>query len=88
MTDSSFSSTSDNEDPSEIDLLLKAVEYDQSGEAGSSRTRSWINRERDIAEKCLMADYFGANDDPPKYLDYYFRRRCRMSRKQYLKIVE
>ncbi|GJU77220.1 ALP1-like protein [Tanacetum coccineum] len=75
MTDSSFSSTSNNEDLSDIDLILKAVEYDQSLEAGSSRTRNWINRERDIDEERLMADYFGANGDPPKYPDYYFRRR-------------
>ncbi|GJU33571.1 ALP1-like protein [Tanacetum coccineum] len=88
MTDSLFSSMSDNEDLSDIDVLLKAVEYDQSGEASSSRTRNWINREHDIAEEHLRADYFGSNDDPPKYSDYYFRRRYRMSRKLFLEIVE
>ncbi|GKF49688.1 hypothetical protein Tco_0142939, partial [Tanacetum coccineum] len=61
MTDSSFSSTADNEDLSDIDNL---------------------------AEERLMTDYFGANGDQPKYPDYYFRRRYRMSRKLFLKIVK
>ncbi|GJW50947.1 hypothetical protein Tco_0092298 [Tanacetum coccineum] len=88
MTDSSFSSTSDNEDLSDIDLLLKVVEYDQSGEAGNLRNRNWINCERDIAEKRSRAGYFRANGDPTKYLDLYLRRRYRMSRKLFLEIVE
>ncbi|GKB03493.1 hypothetical protein Tco_0831636 [Tanacetum coccineum] len=88
MTDSSFSSMSDNEDSSNIDLILKADEYDQSLQVGSSRTRNSINRDRDLAEEHLVADYFRANDDPPKYPDYYFRRRYRMSRKLFLEIVE
>ncbi|GJZ90952.1 hypothetical protein Tco_0662879 [Tanacetum coccineum] len=88
MTDSSFSSTSDNEDLSDIDLLLKVVEYDQSGEAENLRNRNWINCERDIAEKHSRAGYFGANGDPTEYLDLYLRRRYRMSRKLFLEIVE
>ncbi|GKD12760.1 hypothetical protein Tco_1197167 [Tanacetum coccineum] len=36
MTDSSMSSTSDNKDLSDVELLLKAVDYDQSLQARSS----------------------------------------------------
>ncbi|GKB40560.1 hypothetical protein Tco_0885502 [Tanacetum coccineum] len=56
MTNSSFSFTFDNEDLSDINLLLEAVEYDQLGEAGRPRTRNWINRERDIAEEHLSSE--------------------------------
>nr|GFC65001.1 hypothetical protein [Tanacetum cinerariifolium] len=72
MTNSSFPSTPDNEDPSVIDLILKVVEYDQSLQAGSSRTRNPVNFDRDLTEERLMTDYVGANGDPPKYPDYYF----------------
>nr|GEZ69876.1 hypothetical protein [Tanacetum cinerariifolium] len=73
MTDSSMSSTSDNEDLGDIELLLKVDDYDQSLQAGSSRTRIPINHDSDLAKERLIADYFGANGDPPKYPDYYFR---------------
>ncbi|GKB04989.1 hypothetical protein Tco_0833184 [Tanacetum coccineum] len=87
MSDSSFSDMYDNNDLSDIDLLLKAVEYDQSFQARSSRTRTSINRDRDFVEEHLLVDYFVVNGDPPRYPDYYFRRRYRMSRKLFLEIV-
>ncbi|GJZ28229.1 ALP1-like protein [Tanacetum coccineum] len=87
MSDSSFSDMYDNNDLSDIDLLLKAVEYDQSFQARSSRTRTSINRDRDLVEEHLLVDYFVANGDPPRYPDYYFRCRYRMSRKLFLEIV-
>jgi hypothetical protein len=54
-------------------------------QAESSRTRTLIYRERDVVEVRLLGDYFGDN---PKYPDYYFGRRYRMSRKLFLEIVK
>ncbi|GJT03770.1 reverse transcriptase domain-containing protein [Tanacetum coccineum] len=51
----------------------------------SRRSRKAINRDRDVAEARLLADYFGPS---PKYLDYYFRRRYRMNRLLFLEIVQ
>ncbi|GKB06569.1 reverse transcriptase domain-containing protein [Tanacetum coccineum] len=62
MSDSSYSDTFDNDDLSDIELLLKAVEYDQSLQVGSSHTRNPVNRDCDFAEECFTADNFGANE--------------------------
>ncbi|GJT16624.1 retrovirus-related pol polyprotein from transposon TNT 1-94 [Tanacetum coccineum] len=77
---------SDLDDIEDIDLVMQLINEDQQvqGES-SSRSRKAINRERDVAEARLMADYFGPS---PKYLDYYFRRRYHMNRSLYLEIVQ
>jgi hypothetical protein len=53
-------------------------------EAGSSRTRRYINRDHEGAHARLLADYFGEN---PLYSDAMFRRRFRMRRHVFLRIV-
>ncbi|GJY27083.1 ALP1-like protein [Tanacetum coccineum] len=67
--------------------LQKAAEYHEwliQQEAQPRLTRTPIFRDREDAERRLRADYF---DDHCKYPLYYFRRRFRMSRKLFLKIV-
>jgi hypothetical protein len=53
-------------------------------EAGSSRNRRYTNRNREGAHAQLMADYFSEN---PLYSDSMFRRRFRMRRPVFLRIV-
>ncbi|GJZ03678.1 ALP1-like protein isoform X1 [Tanacetum coccineum] len=66
--------------------VMQLINEDQQMQGESSRrSRKAINRDRDIAEARLMADYFGPS---PKYLDYYFRRRYRMNRSLFLEIVQ
>ncbi|GJS76053.1 hypothetical protein Tco_0725934 [Tanacetum coccineum] len=77
---------SDNDDQSNIEMILKALEYDQSLQAGSSSTHNMIYGDRDIVAERLVADYFGENSDPSKYSDYYLRRRYRTRRKLFLEI--
>ncbi|GJU48040.1 ALP1-like protein isoform X1 [Tanacetum coccineum] len=74
MSDSSnYSNMSDLDDIADIDLVMQLINEDQHMEGESSRrSHKAINRERDMAEARLMADYFGPS---PKYPDYYFRRR-------------
>nr|GEX04008.1 protein ALP1-like [Tanacetum cinerariifolium] len=65
----------------------KAIEYHEwllQQEAQPRLTRTPIFRDREDAERRLRADYF---DDHCKYPLYYFRRRFRMSRKPFLRIV-
>nr|GEU31147.1 hypothetical protein [Tanacetum cinerariifolium] len=67
--------------------LQKANEYHEwllQQEAQPRLTRTSIFRDREDAERRLRADYF---DDHCKYPLYYFRRRFRMSRKLFLRIV-
>nr|GEZ21961.1 protein ALP1-like [Tanacetum cinerariifolium] len=88
MSDSSYFDMSDLDDQNDIELIWKSLQYDQSlqqEEAESSHTCTPIYSERDIAEASLIAYNFV---DSPKYLNYYFRRRYRMSRKPFLEIVQ
>nr|GEY09723.1 hypothetical protein [Tanacetum cinerariifolium] len=67
--------------------LQKAIDYHEwllQQEAQPRLTRTPIFRDREDAERRLRADYF---DDHCKYPLYYFRRRFRMSRKLFLRIV-
>ncbi|GJW59199.1 ALP1-like protein isoform X1 [Tanacetum coccineum] len=86
MSDSSGGVTSDLNDMDDIEMIMQQLQSEQELEqaAESSNRRKYINRERLEAEERLRADYFGAH---PKYPDYYFRRRYRMSRKLFLEIV-
>ncbi|GJZ74070.1 ALP1-like protein [Tanacetum coccineum] len=69
MSDSSFSDTSDIDDQSDTELIMKVIRYERSlkQQAESSRSRNPIFRERDVVEARLMTDYFGSNSDNPKY---------------------
>ncbi|GJU16991.1 hypothetical protein Tco_1144957 [Tanacetum coccineum] len=82
----SDSESSDVQDFKDLDMIfeLARLEQQQQEEAERVRHRNYIYRERVEAEARLMADYFGPR---PKYPDYYFRLRYRMSRKLFLDIV-
>ncbi|GKB54481.1 actin-binding, cofilin/tropomyosin type protein [Tanacetum coccineum] len=84
MSDSSFSDASDLDDIAEYEMIMEINnEYQDEVEAVPMRT--YINRERDVAEEHLMADYFGPHS---KYPAEYFRRRYRMNRELFLEIVQ
>ncbi|GKA94722.1 hypothetical protein Tco_0816760 [Tanacetum coccineum] len=85
MSDSA-SGDSDVQDFKDLDMIfeLARLEQQQQQEAERVRHRNYIYRERVEAEARLMTDYFGPR---PKYPDYYFRLRYRMSRKLFLDIV-
>ncbi|GKA02274.1 hypothetical protein Tco_0674939 [Tanacetum coccineum] len=74
MSDSSFFDSSDLDDIAEYEMIMEINNEDQD-EVEAVRMRRYINRERDVAEERLMADYFGPH---PKYPAEYFRRRYRM----------
>ncbi|GKC78349.1 ALP1-like protein [Tanacetum coccineum] len=82
----SESGDSDVQDFKDLGMIfeLARLEQQQQEEAEWARHRNYIYRERVEAEARLMADYFGHR---PKYPDYYFRLRYRMSRKLFLDIV-
>ncbi|GKA28210.1 putative nuclease HARBI1 isoform X2 [Tanacetum coccineum] len=84
MSDSSLSDSSDLDDIAEYEMIMEINNEDQD-EVEAVRMRRYINRERDVAEERLMADYFGPH---PKYPAEYFRRRYRMNRELFLKIVQ
>ncbi|GJZ21705.1 ALP1-like protein [Tanacetum coccineum] len=84
MSDSSFSDSSDLNDIAEYEMIMEINNEDQD-EVEAVRMRRYINRERDVAEERLMADYFGPH---PKYPAEYFRRRYRMNRELFLEIVQ
>ncbi|GJU29184.1 ALP1-like protein isoform X1, partial [Tanacetum coccineum] len=71
MSDSSFSDSSDLDDIAEYEMIMEINNEDQD-EVEAVPMRTYINRERDVAEERLMADYFGPH---PKYPAEYFRRR-------------
>ncbi|GKC45129.1 ALP1-like protein isoform X1 [Tanacetum coccineum] len=60
MSDSSsYSNMSDLDDIEDIDLVMQLINEDKQVQGESShRSRKAINRERDVAEARLMADYF------------------------------
>ncbi|GKE46974.1 hypothetical protein Tco_1478232 [Tanacetum coccineum] len=45
---------------------------------GIKRTRTYIPRDLEEAEKRILEDYFGNDDAPPKYSKENFRRRQRI----------
>ncbi|GKF75266.1 hypothetical protein Tco_0224710 [Tanacetum coccineum] len=56
MSDSSFSDSSDLDDIAEYEIIMEINNEDQD-EVEAVRMRRYINRERDVAEERLMADY-------------------------------
>ncbi|GKC57304.1 hypothetical protein Tco_1084902 [Tanacetum coccineum] len=76
------------DDETDVYFLQQAYEHYETLEEDEIRlvlTRNAIHRDREGAEDRLMGDYF---DEPCKYPLYYFRRRYRMSRRLFLKIVK
>ncbi|GJU63569.1 hypothetical protein Tco_1245404 [Tanacetum coccineum] len=65
MSDSSsYSNMSDLDDIEDIDLVIQLINEDKQVQGESSHhNRKAINRERDVAEARLMADYFEVVDD-------------------------
>ncbi|GJS03717.1 ALP1-like protein isoform X1 [Tanacetum coccineum] len=84
MSDSSFSDSSDLDDIAEYEMIMEINNEDQD-EVEAVPMRTYINRERDVAEERLMADYFVPH---LKYQAEYFRRRYRMNRELFLEIPE
>ncbi|GJV54969.1 transcription elongation factor SPT6 [Tanacetum coccineum] len=80
------SDDSDVQDFKDLDMIfeLGRLEQQEQEEAERVHHRNYIYRERVEAEARLMTDYFGPR---PKYPNYYFRLRYRMSRKLFLDIV-
>ncbi|GJY43578.1 ALP1-like protein isoform X1 [Tanacetum coccineum] len=84
MSDSE-SGDSDVKDFKDLDMIFELARLEQQQqEAERVRHRNYIYREWVEAKAQLMADYFGPR---PKFPDYYFRLRYRMSRKLFLDIV-
>ncbi|GJR13048.1 ALP1-like protein [Tanacetum coccineum] len=85
MSDSSDDGLSDLDDIDDLEMIAQQVQAEQEQEEVERvRHRNYIYRENLDAEERLMADNFGPN---PKYPEYYFRKRYRMSRKLFLEIV-
>ncbi|GJR17449.1 transcription elongation factor SPT6 [Tanacetum coccineum] len=86
MSDSSCCGMSDLDDMDDIEMIMQQLQSEQELEqaAESSNRRKYIYREHLEAEERLRANYFGAH---PKYPDYYFRRRYRMSRTIFFELV-
>ncbi|GKD72231.1 ALP1-like protein [Tanacetum coccineum] len=87
MSDSDGGDLSDIDDFDDLDMIMQQVQSEQhqeEEEAERVRHRNYIYRECLEAEARLMADYFGPH---PKYPEYYFRKRYRMSRTLFLEIV-
>ena len=80
------SGDSHQDDFDDLDLIFEQARLEQQQKEAADRVqhRNYIFRERAEAEKRLMDDYFGPR---PKYPEYYFRMRYRMSRKLFLEIV-
>nr|GEX25059.1 hypothetical protein [Tanacetum cinerariifolium] len=76
------------DDETEVYFLEQVYAYQEHLQQEENRlrfTRNPIYRDREGAKERLMGDYF---DDYCKYPLYYFRRRYRMSRRLFLKIVD
>ncbi|GKE51158.1 hypothetical protein Tco_1486314, partial [Tanacetum coccineum] len=86
MSGSDGGDLSDVDDFDDLEMIMQQVQSEQQEEEEEERVRhrNYIYRERLDAEAHLMADYFGPH---PKYPEYYFRKRYRMSRTLFLKIV-
>ena len=73
-------------DNTDEELLLSMLEKErQSGSSSRKKRRSVINRNREEGHIRLVNDYFSEN---PVYTDSQFRRRFRMHRHLFLRIVE
>ncbi|GKC35575.1 zinc finger, CCHC-type containing protein [Tanacetum coccineum] len=86
MSGSDGGDLSDVDDFDDLEMIMQQVQSEQQQQEEEERVRhrNYIYRERLDAEARLMADYFGPH---LKYPEYYFRKRYRMSRTLFLKIV-
>ncbi|XP_071727149.1 protein ALP1-like [Rutidosis leptorrhynchoides] len=78
----------DSDDEKMVNLVSSMGEEEVEGEASSSRvprSRIYIPRDRESAADRLFNDYFA---DSPVYPKNKFKRRFRMSRQLFLRIVE
>ncbi|XP_071687238.1 protein ALP1-like [Rutidosis leptorrhynchoides] len=78
----------DSDDEKIVNFVSSLAEEEVEGEASSSRvprTRVYIPRDRESAADRLFNDYFA---DSPVYPENKFKRRFRMSRQLFLRIVE
>ncbi|KAI3708990.1 hypothetical protein L2E82_38644 [Cichorium intybus] len=81
------SSSDDDTDVNTIAVIAEAAHFMFQNTASSSvpRHRTFLHRDRETAEKQLMADYFVPNS---KFGDVNFRNRFRMSRRLFLRIAQ
>ncbi|XP_071727367.1 uncharacterized protein [Rutidosis leptorrhynchoides] len=78
----------DSDNEKIVNFVSSLAEEEVEGEASSSRvprTRIYIPRDRESAADRLFNDYFA---DSPVYPENKFKRRFRMSRQLFLRIVE
>jgi len=64
--------------------MLKVIESFEEDTASSSDSRTYIERFREEAHEKLMSDYFV---EEPKFGEFFFRQRFRMSKPLFLQIV-
>jgi predicted ATP-grasp superfamily ATP-dependent carboligase len=64
--------------------IFGKIKAKMAGSSSRRRTRKYINRDREGAHQRLVADYFA---EEPQYSDAMFRRRFRMRRHVFLRIV-
>ena len=65
--------------------IFTKIKAKMVGSSSRRRTRKYINRDREGAHQRLVADYFA---EEPLYSDAMFRRRFRMRRHVFLRIVD
>jgi hypothetical protein len=65
--------------------IFGKIKAKMEGSSSRRRTRKYINRDREGAHQRLVADYFA---EEPLYSDAMFRRRFRMRRHVFLRIVD
>jgi hypothetical protein len=74
-----------NEDTFMVNQFIQRRKNAEEKEKNASRRRKYINRDHAAANERLIEDYF-ANE--PTYDDAMFRRRYRMQKHVFLRIVE
>lgn len=72
------------------DLLNRKKSSSQKSKHGGSRPgrRPNIDRERAIGHERILRDYYGVDGAPPIYTDLMFRRRHRMRRTLFMRIMD
>nr|XP_043620057.1 uncharacterized protein LOC122591896 [Erigeron canadensis] len=69
-----------------VHFLQNAVQWmDDTANSNDVRHRKYVNQEREVCHQILLNDWFV---DEPKYDDAYFRKKFRMEKTMFLKIVD
>nr|XP_043637806.1 uncharacterized protein LOC122608785 [Erigeron canadensis] len=77
-------STSSSE--TDVHFLQNAVQWmDDTANSNDVQHRRYVNREREVGHQILLNDWFV---DEPKYDDAYLRKKFRMEKTMFLKIVD